>query len=59
VLLGFGADHAKLRTFLTLVLPFLVAISFFLIADIDSPRGGIIRLTPKNLMSFSKSLDTR
>jgi len=29
-----------------LVLPLLVSISFFLIADIDSPRGGRIRVHP-------------
>jgi hypothetical protein len=39
-----------------LVLTLVVSISFFLIADIDSPRGGIIRVQPQNLMSLSQSL---
>jgi hypothetical protein len=34
-----------------------VSISFFLIADIDSPRGGLIRVLPQNLMHLSQSLD--
>jgi hypothetical protein len=33
-----------------------VSISFFLIADIDSPRGGLIRVQPVNLISLSRSL---
>ena len=31
-------------------------LSFFLIADIDSPRGGVIRVQPQNLISLSQSL---
>jgi hypothetical protein len=42
-----------------LVLPLLVSISFFLIADIDSPRGGLIRVQPQNLLSFAQSLKAR
>jgi hypothetical protein len=54
VLLGYGA-HRRV-TFLFLVLPLAVAISFFLIADIDSPRRGLIRVHPENLISLSQSL---
>ena len=50
VLLGYGAHKVDLRLFL--VLPLAVAISFFLIADIDSPRGGVIRVRPQNLESL-------
>lgn len=46
-LLGFGARVWKPRLFM--VLPLAVSISFFLIADIDSPRGGVIRVHPQNL----------
>jgi hypothetical protein len=46
-LVGFGARKIKPRLFM--VLPLVVAISFFLIADIDSPRGGLIRVYPQNL----------
>jgi len=46
-LLGFGARRMEARLFM--VLPLVVAISFSLIADIDSPRGGLIRVHPQNL----------
>jgi hypothetical protein len=42
---------------LFLVLPLAVSISFFLIAEIDSPRGGVIRVAPHNLTRLSQSLD--
>jgi hypothetical protein len=38
------------------VMPLVVSISFLLIADIDSPRGGIIRVLPQNLMSLQEGL---
>ncbi len=38
------------------VLPLILAISFFLIADIDSPRGGLIRVSPQNLLSLAQSM---
>lgn len=53
VLIGFGARRKRL---LLGTLPVLIAISFFFIADIDSPRDGIIRVVPQNLISLSKSL---
>jgi hypothetical protein len=54
VLLGYGAHQIARRLFM--VLPLLVAIAFFLIADIDSPRGGVIRVRPQNLLSLSAGL---
>jgi len=56
LLVGYGARQARGETILKLVLPFIVSISFFLIADIDSPRGGVIRVHPQNLASLSQSL---
>jgi hypothetical protein len=56
VLLGLGARTAKAASLLFLVLPLVVAIAFFLIADIDSPRRGLIRVVPQNLLSLSQSL---
>lgn len=53
VLIGFGAQT---RGRLLLVFPFLVAVSFFFIADIDSPVRGIIRVPPKNLINLSQSM---
>jgi hypothetical protein len=54
VLLGYGM-HGKL-TVLAVVLPLAVSISFFLIADIDSPRRGVIRVRPQNLYALADSL---
>ena len=56
LLVGYGARKAEAEGVLMLVLPLLVAVSFFLIADIDSPRGGLIRVQPQNLLSFAHSL---
>jgi hypothetical protein len=36
--------------------PIAVSICFFLIADLDSPRGGVIRVMPQNLSTLSQSL---
>jgi len=44
---------------LLMVLPAIVSISFFLIADIDSPRGGLIHVKPQNLISVAESLGRR
>jgi hypothetical protein len=56
ILLGYGA-HRK-ATFISIVLPLLIAISFLLIADIDSPRGGIIRVQPQNLEALAQQLQS-
>jgi len=54
VLIGFGARRTERRLFL--IVPLAVSISFFLIADIDSPRRGTIRVAPQNLLSLAQSL---
>lgn len=56
LLIGYGAHHAEAKTHLLLVLPLILSISFLLIADIDSPRGGIIRVRAQNLQSLAQSL---
>ena len=56
LMVGFGIRRGKNEAALLLVLPLLISISFLLIADIDSPRGGIIRVRPQNLVSLSQSL---
>jgi hypothetical protein len=38
------------------VLPVIVSLSFFVIADLDSPLGGVIRVAPQNLMAASQSV---
>jgi hypothetical protein len=59
LLIGYGARRAEKEGVLLMVLPLLVSISFFLIADIDSPRGGVIRVKPQNLHSLRDSLPTQ
>jgi hypothetical protein len=39
-----------------MVLPAIVSLSFLLIADIDSPRGGLIHVKPENLVGVAESL---
>jgi hypothetical protein len=59
LLIGYGARGGGARTTLLLVLPLVVSISFCLIADIDSPRGGVVRVRAQNLTSLSQSLSVR
>jgi hypothetical protein len=54
VLLGMNAH--KPGRLVTLTLPVLVSLAFFFIADLDSPRGGLIRVQPRNLINLSQSL---
>jgi hypothetical protein len=56
LLIGYGMHRAAPRNFMLLVLPLVGAISFLLISDIDSPRGGVIRVHPQNLANLSQSL---
>ena len=56
MLVGIGAKGAKADSRLLFVLPLVVSIAFLLIADIDSPRRGVIRVVPQNLLSLSQSL---
>jgi hypothetical protein len=58
LMVGYGARRPEAEAIVFLVLPLVVSISFFLIADIDSPRGGVIHVRPQNLVSLSKSLQT-
>ena len=54
-LIGYSAHRA--RTLTLLVLPLAVAIALFLIADIDSPHGGLIRVHPDNLTYLAGTLN--
>jgi hypothetical protein len=54
VLIGYGERRSGLL--MLLVLPVIVSVSFLLIADIDSPRGGVIRVLPYNLIALSQSM---
>jgi hypothetical protein len=56
LLVGFGARNFSHNVALFMIFPFVIAVSFFLIADIDSPRGGIIRVEPRNLIQLKNTL---
>jgi len=51
-----GYNERRKRVVLLVVLPVIVSVSFLLIADIDSPQGGIIRVPPQNVISLSRSI---
>ena len=52
-LMGYTARHCEGKGKRFFVLPLIISISFFFIADIDSPRGGLIRVHPQNLENVS------
>jgi hypothetical protein len=54
LVLGYAAHRSG--THLFMVLPLALSIAFLLISDLDSPRGGIIRVVPQNLQSLATSL---
>jgi hypothetical protein len=56
LLVGYGALAFKAEAYFIWVLPMVLAISFFLIADIDSPRGGLIQVKPQNLIDLAQSI---
>ncbi len=55
-LVGYGSHHVRGSGVLILVLPVIISIAFLLIADIDSPRGGLIRVRPQNLHALAESM---
>ena len=56
VLVGYGLRDTIRETKLLPVLPLIVSIAFMLIADIDAPRHGVIRVLPQNLIGLAESL---
>jgi hypothetical protein len=56
LLVGYGSHSIKAGSKLLPILPLVVSIAFMLIADIDSPRHGIIHVSPQNLISLAESL---
>ena len=53
-LIGYRAHRRDWRVFV--VLPITISIAFFLLADIDSMRAGVIRVAPQNLIILQQSL---
>jgi hypothetical protein len=56
LLVGYAEHSTQVGIVRLLILPLVLCIAFFLIADIDSPRRGIIVVHPQNLISLSQSL---
>lgn len=56
-LVGYTAHRRS--AFLLLVLPIALSISLFMILDIDSPRGGYIRVGPQDLSTLAESLGSQ
>jgi hypothetical protein len=59
LLVGFGARGGPHAHRLLPILPLITAIAFLLIADIDTPRRGLIRVRPLNLIALADSLAPR
>jgi hypothetical protein len=59
LLIGYSTRRTGAESVMFLVLTLIVSISFFLIADIDSPRAGIIRVQPENLLNLSQLFHPR
>jgi len=55
-LVGYDTRHPAKKHVRLIVLPVVLCVAFFAIADIDSPRRGIIRVQPQNLISLAQSL---
>jgi hypothetical protein len=56
IMVGYAASGATVRTLVLLLLPLLLSTAFLLIADMDSPRGGVIRVRAQNLVSLSEQI---
>jgi len=54
LLVGYSERHTgELSLF---VLPLIMSIAFFLIADLENPRGGVIQVQPQNLLAALQSM---
>jgi hypothetical protein len=59
VLIGYSARRSSRQPILLLTLPLLGSVAFLLIADLDSPRDGLIHVQPQNLVNLSDSLHSQ
>jgi len=46
----FGVGRTRIPAVISTALPLAIAVGLFLIAEIDSPRGGVVRVPPDNLV---------
>jgi hypothetical protein len=56
MLVWIGARSPQFESRLPQVLPLIVSIAFFLIADLDTPRRGAIHVVPQNLKDLMQSI---
>ncbi len=56
LLVGYATQPSTNGRLLLVVLPLVISVSFFLVSDMDSPRGGVIRVPPRDLMSLSQTM---
>jgi len=56
VMIGYGARSGRAGAKLLFILPLMISVALMLIADIDTPRHGLIRVAPRNLVSLAGSL---
>lgn len=56
LMIGLYLHRVRASGILLAVLPAIVSVSFFLIADIDSPRNGMIHVQPVNLIDAAQSM---
>jgi hypothetical protein len=56
LMVGLYLRRVRFNGIILTVLPAIVSVSFLLIADIDSPRGGLIHVQPENLIDLAQSL---
>ncbi len=56
LLIGYGSRAGNRR--IQLIVPLTVSIAFLLISDVDSPRGGAIRVAPLNILRLADSVRT-
>ncbi len=59
LLVGFDSRRVAGGAFRLMILPFVLCIAFYATADIDSPRRGLIRVHPQNLISLALALSAR
>ena len=56
IMIGYRFRMGARHYLLMLIVPATVAIAFFLVADIDCPHRGVIRVAPENLQALAPSL---
>ena len=55
-MIAYSAPTLRKRSWLLLTLPMVVSVALILIADIDSPRGGLVRVAAPNLSILAASM---